>query len=84
LPAGDFGETYVITTGTVGENGTHLFESFVVPRRHEPHVHYESILIKPGDVPDKLLTIDENCLHMEARQQVQLYLDDALRPLDER
>lgn len=83
VPAGPFGETYVITTGTPGENGTHSFEFFIVSKRHEPHLYRDVFEFTPGVVPEELLKLDEDYLLSEARQQAHNYLDDALYQLAE-
>lgn len=83
LPVGPFGETYVITTATLGDSEVHRFELFILSKRHEPHLHFEAFQFHPNDVPEELLKIDEDYLYSEARQQAQIYLDDALCRLAE-
>lgn len=78
LPAGHFGETYAIVTGTVRENGIHTSEFFAISKRHKPELYRDVLEFSPGDVPEELLNIDEDYLFSEARQQAQNYFDDAL------
>lgn len=84
LPAGPFGETYVIASAAVGTNGTHWFEFFILSKRHKPHLYRGGFEFTAGDVPEELLKIDEDYLLSEARQQAQNYLDDALFQLAEK
>jgi hypothetical protein len=84
LPAGPFGETYVITTWILGSNDTHWIEVFVISTRHEPHLYRDTFEFVSRDVPEELLRVDEEYLLSEARQQAQNYLDDALYQLAER
>lgn len=84
LPAGPFGETYVVTTGVLGANDAHWVEAFVVSRRHEPHLHQDVFEFVSRDVPEDLLKVDESYLLSEARQQAQNYLDEALYQLTEK
>lgn len=84
LPAGPFGETYVITTGVLGGDGAHWIEVFVVSKRHEPHLYRDAFEFISRDVPEDLLKVDEGYLLSEARQQAQNYLDEALYQLAEK
>jgi len=84
LPAGPFGETYVITTGVLGADDAHWVEVFVVSKRHEPHLYRDAIEFVSRDVPEDLLKVDEDYLLAEARQQAQNYLDEELYHLAEK
>ena len=83
LPAGPFGETYVITTAALGTNNVLTYEVFIISKRHEPRLHCEAFQFMSDDVPEELLKMDEEYLHSEARQQAQNYLNDALYQLAE-
>lgn len=80
LPAGAFGETYVIATAMTESPGTHRYEYFVVSQRSEPHLHKMTCSFVPGEVPEDLLKVDTNFLIGEAKQQAENHL--ALRLFD--
>lgn len=84
LPTGSFGETYAIATGLVGDAGRHLAEFFVISKRYHPHLHAAAIEFVSDDIPDDVLTVDEDYLLCEARQQAQNYLDEALFEIAEK
>ena len=81
VPAGYFGESYVITTWTLNKNGVHFAEYFFISKRHDPKLDHLSLTIDPGGIPDHLLKVDKDYLLSEAQQQAQLFLDEALYKL---
>jgi|GEM_PF-3261813 len=81
VPTGYFGESYVVTTGTINENGVHSAEYFFISKRHDPSLERLKISIEPGDIPEHLLKVDKDYLLSEARQQAQLFLDEAIYKL---
>jgi hypothetical protein len=84
LPAGPFGETYVIVSIAEGPNGSHWIEYFVVSKRHEPRLHHEAFQVFLNDVPEELLSIDPTFFLSEGRQQAENYLWDVLYQLAEK
>lgn len=84
LPAGSFGETYVITAAAMSGNNAHRGEFFIVSKRHQPHMYHNAFEFLPGDVPEELVKVDEDYVLSEARDQAQNYLDDVLYQLAEK
>lgn len=78
LPAGTFGETYVIATAMTEAAGSYRYEYFVVTKRDEPHLFYDEYTFDPADVPEELLKVDIDFLVGEARQQAENYLSQRL------
>jgi hypothetical protein len=78
LPAGAFGETYVIATAMAEAAGVYRYEYFIVTKRDEPHLYKEAFIFEPRDVPDELLKVDVDFLIGEARQQADNYLSQRL------
>jgi len=84
LPAGPFGETYVIVSTADGTNGSRWIEYFIVSKRHEPHLHHEAFEFFPNDVPEELLAADSSFFLTEGRQHAENYLWEALYQLAEK
>lgn len=84
LPAGPFGETYVIVSTADGANGSHWVEYFILSKRHEPHLHHEAFEFFPNDVPEELLVATPSFFLTESRQQAENYLWDVLYQLAEK
>ncbi len=78
LPAGAFGETYVIAAAMTEGAGIYRCEYFVVTKRDEPHLFHEAFAFEPGDVLEELLKIDLEYLVGESRQQAENYLSERL------
>ena len=74
LPAGLFGETYVIAAGISEAAATFRCEYYVLSQRSEPHLHFESYSVSPGDVPEDLLKVDMDFLIQEGKQQAENHL----------
>ena len=83
LPAGRFGETYVVTSAVLGENDAHWMEVFVVSVRNTPSLYHDTFEFVFIDVPEDLLKVDEAYLLSEAKQQAQNYLEELLFQLSE-
>jgi hypothetical protein len=81
LPAGPFGETYVIATAIDGANAIRRYEFFVVSKRHEPHLIEHAVEFPPGSIPDELLAEDKDFLLNFATQEAENYLLEALYKL---
>ena len=83
LPAGPFGETYVIVSTAQGGGGSHWIEYFIVSRRHDPRLRHEAFEFLVSDVPEELLAVEPSFFLAEARQQAEDCLWDALYKLAE-
>lgn len=83
LPTGPFGETYVIASATLGSNGIHSAEYFIISKRHDPHLVCDQFNFNSRAVPNDVLNVDEEYLFSEVRQQATNYLNDVLFQLAE-
>lgn len=84
MPAGAFGETYVITAAITESAKVYRCEYFIVTKRDEPHFVHEAFPFEPGDVPEELLKVDLDFLVGESRQQAENYLSQRLFDLAEK
>ena len=83
LPAGVFGETYVIAAAMAEGTNVYRCEYFLLTKRDEPHFLHEAFTFE-GDVPEELLKLDLDYLVGESRQQAENYLSERLFQIAEK
>jgi hypothetical protein len=83
VPAGLFGETYVVATGIHKEGDNYSYETFVITQRPQPALSTAAFPVCASGVPEELLTIDLDFLVEEGRQQGENRIIDRLSELAE-
>ena len=70
LPAGVFGETYAIVTGTEVAQGEYRAEYFILTQRPSESLHIGAFEISGNSFPAELGTVDTIFVQAEAKQQI--------------
>lgn len=74
LPAGLFGETYAIVTGTEVSQGEYLAEYFIMTQRPSEALHMSTFDFLGNSFPSELGTVDIDFALTEAYNQVEIDL----------
>src|SRR4051812_49284358 len=81
LPAGVFGETYAVVTGTEVAEGEYQAEHFILTQRPREALHMGDIDISGSGLPAELGTVDVEFAVTEAYRQAEI---DTLTLLEKR
>jgi len=81
LPAGPFGETYLIVVVINDSNRLKRWEYFLISKRSKPNLQKSACSYETSEDLDESLEIDEEFLVEEAKQQAAFYLEDALEEI---
>jgi len=74
LPAGVFGESYAIVTGTEVAQGEYRAEHFILTQRPSDALHHGAVDISGDSFPNELGTVDTDFALAEAYRQVEIDL----------
>jgi len=78
LPAGVFGESYLIVTGTELRSKQFAAEYFVLTQRPKEAMHMNAVLIKGASFPEDLATVNCGFAMEEAYRLAEIDLGDLL------
>ena len=79
LPAGLFGENYVVTVALKAASHSYEGESYVFTQRPKPKLFIQKFTYSSKGVPSTLLSVDLNFIEEQARQVAEVHLIDKLQ-----